>query len=153
MRDSALTGIIAGVIGGIAYQSFMYVFYLVGISETTPFHLGAYILLRPGLDISAVPAQALGMVQHLANSSLLGLIAVYLLRYMGTDYLWLKGLAFGGVIYFLIYGVIAKAVIPVHILQPNLSTSTAYMFGNLLFGLLTTFAVAYQLKTQPGVRP
>jgi len=113
MRDSAIKGLFSGIAGGIAYQVFVWVFYLWNIANITPFQLGAYILIPPGSDITTLSAQGLGMIQHFANSSLLGLIAVFLLRLFGNDYIWIKGVSYGAVLYFLIYGVIAKAIIPV----------------------------------------
>ncbi|MBS4025893.1 MAG: hypothetical protein KGZ96_09495 [Clostridia bacterium] len=142
-KDTTVFGVLAGVLGGTAYQGFVWIFYLIRIAKITPYQIGAYVLIKPGLDITSFSAQLLGMVQHYANSALLAIIALYLLRLMGTDYAWLKGLSFGGVIYFLLYGVIAKAVVPVGILQPDLSTSAVFMFGNLIFGLVTVLTLVY----------
>jgi len=54
---------------------------------------------------------------------------------MGFDYFKIKGLTFGGIIYFILYGVIGRFIIPVSLLQPDLTTSTIFMLGNLLYGL------------------
>jgi len=148
MRDTAVKGLIAGIAGGLFFQVFVWIFYLMGIAASTPFRLGAYILIRPGLDIGSLPAQGLGAVQHFALSALLGVITVYILRLMGPDFSGVKGLVFGGLIYFLVYGVLAKAVIPVQILQPNLATSIVYLFGNLFFGLTTTSVAGYLVRTE-----
>lgn len=152
MRDSAVKGILSGVAGGIAYQVFVWVFYLLGIADITPFQVGAYILIKPGLDITTLSAQALGMVQHFANSCILGLIAVLVIRWLGSDYLWIKGVSYGAVIYFLLYGVIARTIIPVRVLQPNLSTSAVFLFGNLAFGVTTTLVAGYLLREESLTR-
>ncbi len=146
MRDTVLAGTFAGIAGGLFYQVFVWVLLLSGIAQTTPFRLGAYVLVRPGVNLSSLPAQGLGAAQHFALASLFGIIIVYLLRLVGTDFLAVKGLVYGGIIYFLIYGVLAKAVIPVHILQPDLTTSIVHLFGNLFFGLTTTYIAGYLVR-------
>lgn len=140
-KDTFVIGVIAGIVGGTVYQGFVWVFYLIGIAKITPYHLGAYILIKPGSDITSISSQLLGMVQHYALSVLFAVIALYLLRIMGTDYAWLKGLFWGAIIYFLVYGLLAKAVIPVGILQPDLVTSTIFMFGNVIFGVVTVLTL------------
>lgn len=151
MRDSIVTGTVAGLFGAVTFQAFIWIFYLTGVAKTTPFHLGAYISLKPGYNVSAVPAQALGAANHLVLGTLLGLVAVILLHKVGTDHPWLKGLTFGGTIHFLIYGVLAKTVIPVQILQPDLATSTVFLFGNLIFGLITILIAAHYLQIQERI--
>lgn len=148
MRDSVVKGVFAGVAGGMFYQIFVWIFNMMGIAATTPFQLGAYVLVKPGLDISSLPAQGLGAVQHFALASLLGVIILYLLRFIGTDFLGIKGLFYGGTVYFLIYGLLAKTVIPVNILQPDLATSVVYLFGNLFFGLTATYVAGYLIPLE-----
>ncbi len=138
-RDTAVLGIVAGILGGTVYQVFIWMFYLMGFAKITPFQLGAYISVKPGSDITLLSAQLLGMVQHYSLSILVAVIALYLLRQIGIDHAWLKGLALGAIINLFIYGLTAKAVIPVSVLQPDLATSTIYMFAHLIFGLVIVF--------------
>ena len=133
--DTAVLGVITALVGGTAYQVFVWFFYLLGIAKITPFQIGAYIFIRPGLDFTSLPAQLLGMVQHYSLSTILAFITSYCLQKIGTDYLLLKGLLLGITIYFLFFGVLAKFVVPVEILQPDFATSVVYLFGNLVFGI------------------
>lgn len=88
------------------------------------------------------------MIQHFANCALVALIGIYFIRLVGNDYLWIKGIAYGAVIYYIIYGGIAKFVIPANILQPDLITSTIFMIGNLIFGLTSTLTSNYYLNVK-----
>ncbi len=140
-KDSIVLSVLAGILGGTAYQVFVWIFYLMGIAKITPYQLGAYVLIKPGLDITLLSSQLLGMVQHYAISTLIAFIALQFLRFIGTDNAYLKGLSAGAIIYFLVYGLLAKAVVPVSILQPDFATSTIFMFGNLIFGLVTVLTI------------
>lgn len=146
MRDSAVTGLISGIVGGIVHQVFIWTFYSLGIADVTPSLLGAYIAVKPGADITSLSAQTIGMVVHLTTSISLGVIAVYLIRLMGDDYLWVKGVAYGAVIYLLLWGAIAKLVVPVQVLQPNLATSGVFLVSHLIFGMITISLAGYYLK-------
>lgn len=66
MRDSMVAGVLAGIAGGLFYQIFVWISYLMGIAKITPFQLSAYVLIKPGLGISSLPAQGLGMALHFA---------------------------------------------------------------------------------------
>lgn len=140
--DTAVVGVLAGVLGGTTHQLFMWVFYLMKIAKITPFQLGAYVAIKPGLDITSIPAQLLGMLQHYALSTIIAVIAFYCLQKIGTDYLLFKGFVFGLAVYFLVYGWLAKTVIPVEVLQPDLATSVVYLLGNLIYGITMTICLA-----------
>ncbi len=74
------------------------------------------------------------------------MIAVYLIRSMGDDYLWVKGVALGAGVYIFLYGFIAKLVVPVQVLQPNLATSGVFLVGHIIFGMITFFLAGHFLK-------
>lgn len=135
MKDIAIRVPVAGCLGGLIYQTFVWIFNIVGIAKITPFQVGAYMLIKPGSDIITLSAQLLGTVQHFSNSIFLALIVAYIIDLMCSDYFMIKGLAFGGIVYFILYGVIGRFIFPVSLLQPDLTTSTIFMLGNLLYGL------------------
>lgn len=140
--DTATLGVLAGVVGGTVHQALVWLFYLMGIAKITPYQLGAYVVIKPGLDITSFSAQLLGMLQHYALSTIVAIIMLYCLQQIGTDFLLLKGFLFGLALYFLIYGWLAKTVIPVDVLQPDFATSVVYLFGNLIFGIVATLTLA-----------
>jgi hypothetical protein len=146
MRDSAVTGIISGIIAGLTFQVFVWTFYVLGIADTTPSLLGTYVAVNPGAEVTSFYAQTIGIVIHLTLSTFLGVIAVYMIHLMGNDYLWVKGIAFGAMAYLFIYGAIAKLIVPVQILQPNLATSGVFLIGHLIFGIITVNIAGHYLK-------
>jgi len=139
--DTAVVGVLAGIVGGTAHQLFMWVFYLMGTAKITAFQLGAYVAIKPGLDITSIPAQLLGMLQHYALSTILAVFAFYCLQKIGTDYLLLKGLLFGVAVHFIVYGWLAKTAIPVDILQPDFATSVVFLFSHLVFGVASVLTL------------
>lgn len=148
MRDSIFAGVVAGIVGGTLDQAIVWALSLLGIAKVTPLQLGAYVVTRPGTDITALPAQALGAVPHYALSFLFGVIGVLMLRRFGTDHLGIKGLTYGAVVYFLAYSLVGRATFPVPLLQPDPATSVAFLFGNLAFGLATVFTAGYFLEAE-----
>lgn len=146
MHDSAVTGFISGIVAGLVFHVFIWIFYFLGIADTTLSLLGAYIAVSPGTAITTLPAQTIGMVVHLTISTFHGVVAVYLIRLLGDDYLWVKGAAFGAVLYLFFYIGIAKFIVPVQILQPNLATSTVFLVGHIIFGMITVLLAGHLLK-------
>jgi hypothetical protein len=149
MKDIVVRSTVAGCIGGLIYQVFVWIFNFIGIAKITPFQIGAYMLVKPGSDYTMVLNQLLGSVQHFSNSILLAFIAASLSQLIGLDYYLLKGVAFGAILYFIIYGVIGRFIIPVSLLQPDIATSTIYLFGNLLYGLAVTYTLTKLYRPKP----
>lgn len=145
MRDSGVIGLISGIAGGIIFQLFIWIFYLFGFAGVTPSQIGTYLFAHT-TQITTLSAQIIGMTAHLTNSALLGVIAVYILRLMGTDYLWVKGVAYGSAIHLLVYGAILKIFIPVKVLQPNLTTSLVFLISHILFGIVTAAVAGHYLR-------
>ena len=145
MRDSGVIGLISGIAGGIVFQVFIWISTIFGIAGVTPSQIGAYLFAN-STEITTLSAQIIGMVAHLINSAILGVILVYILRLMGTDYLWVKGVAYGGAIHLLAYGAILRIFIPVKVLQPNLPTSLVFFISHIIFGIVTVFVAGHYLK-------
>ena len=142
MNDKVSIAIRSGLLGGLAYQVFGWVFKQAGLAKITPFEVGAYTLLKPGSDIFSIQAQALGSVQHFANSVLIATMILYIIKLMDSNYTALNGVFAGIIIYFLLYGVIAKLVVPVDILQPDYSTSVVFLFGNIVYGIVANVVLS-----------
>ena len=77
--DTAVLGVITALVGGTAYQVFVWFFYLLGIAKITPFQIGAYIFIRPGLTSLHCPPNCY-MVQHYSLSTILAFITSYCLQ-------------------------------------------------------------------------
>ncbi len=135
MKDIVIRSSIAGCLGGLIYQIFVWVFYLFGIAKITPYQVGAYMLVQPASDHTMLFNQLLGSVQHFSNSIFFAFIAASISKLIGLDYFILKGLAFGAILYFILYGVIGRFIMPVSLLQPDVGTSVIFLIGNLLYGL------------------
>jgi len=54
MKDIAIRASVAGFLGGLIYQTFVWIFNIVGIAKITPFQVGAYMLIKPGSDITTL---------------------------------------------------------------------------------------------------
>lgn len=147
MKNIFIRSSIAGCLGGLIYQVFVWIFYLLDIAKITPFQIGAYMLVKPGSDFTMPLNQLLGSVQHFSNSIILAFIPAAIADYIGLDHFIFKGVVYGGIIYFLIYGVIGRYIIPVSLLQPDLATSATFLAGNLLYSLTVTSVLAAQKRT------
>ncbi|MDQ7791553.1 MAG: hypothetical protein C4575_09020 [Desulforudis sp.] len=145
MQDTIFVGFVVGLIGGLAKMATDIAFFIPGIAKTTSAHLGAQALLPEGTPLT-LPALALGAGVDLTIAIALGIIATYIIANTGRDYLFLKGIIFGAMVYVFGYGLVALAVLPVAVLRPDFASSATFLLSHMVLGAVI-FLVAGQFQT------
>ncbi|MEW6770313.1 MAG: hypothetical protein AB1330_02865 [Bacillota bacterium] len=141
MRDTVYSGTIAGTLGAPVKLAVNLLFYVASVAKTTTLHLSAAALLPKGVALNTPAASlTIGVAVCWLVSALSGIIGVYILRLTGRDFLWLKGIIYGGLIWVVGYGYLATLVVPERLLRPDLATSVAMLTAHLAFGLTVLFA-------------
>ncbi|RPF42829.1 hypothetical protein EDD75_1941 [Thermodesulfitimonas autotrophica] len=146
MRDTVYTGVVAGTAGGLSKLAVNLLLYWAGAAKTTSLHFAAAALLPPNVPLNTLPALLVGFAVDWLTAVLGGLAGVYFLRATGWDFLYLKGIVFGGLLWLVGYGFLAQMVVPERLLRPDVGTSATLLVGHLVFGLVL-FTVAARLKT------
>ncbi|MBU4532531.1 MAG: hypothetical protein KJ650_02660 [Firmicutes bacterium] len=145
-QDTVFVGFLGGLIGGLAKLAADVAFFILGIAKTTEAHLAAQAFLPTGTAIT-LSALALGVAVDLGIAVALGIVAAYIIAFTGRDYLLLKGLIFGALLYVFGYGLVAQAFLPTVVLRPDLATSAVFLLTHLVLGAVT-FLVIGQFQTE-----
>ena len=140
LRDRLVRGFIAGLVAGIAMNIFNLSSYYLGIAELRYLDWGAVVIygLRPENVIEAVFAQ----IAQLLFVSNLGIIFAYLILFIGSVSLLFKGWLYGGLTWFLLYGITllykVEATIPLHF-----DTAASDFIGASIFGLVLAWVLGW----------
>lgn len=139
MQDMVYSGTIAGTLGALVKLAVNLLLCVASIAKTTTLHLSAAALLPKGVALNTAGSLMTGVAVCWLVSALSGIIGVYILRLTGRDFLWLKGIIYGGLIWVVGYGYLATLVVPERLLRPDLATSVAMLTAHLAFGLTALF--------------
>jgi hypothetical protein len=136
-HDKVYTGFIAGTIGGLATFLVDMFFYAVGVTRTMILEQAGYLVLPNGISLDLPSSLMMGAAVHWVVAAVLGVTGAYIIRLTGRDFLWLKGVLYGGFIWVGLHGYLAATAIPDRLLKPDVATSVLTAFSHLLFGLIT----------------
>jgi hypothetical protein len=133
-RGVWLGGISSGLISGLAMALFLMVYCSTGIGFFTPMQLIAGTFYGSGVESAGGTSAAVGLLFHLFNSAIIGLIFAAFIRYSTA----LMALVFGVATSILIWVIATFVAVP--LLDPPLSRtlssiSGAWLFAHLLFGV------------------
>jgi hypothetical protein len=104
INDTIIAGALAGWTGNIVKEILTWFFYSMGWVRYTFVHIAAgfyYSAENLGAPLSLVT----GILTDWIIAGTFGVLALLMLRYTGTDYAILKGIAFGGLVYVITFGV------------------------------------------------
>lgn len=139
VQDTVASGTVAGTLGGLVKLAINLVLYVIGVAKTTTLHASAAALLPPGAPLGLPSSLMVGLVVDWLIGVGLGILGAYILRLTGRDFLWLKGIVYGGLIWVLGYGFLATLVVPKWLIRPDLATSASMLAAHLAYGLTTLF--------------
>ncbi|MEW6573404.1 MAG: hypothetical protein AB1374_07210 [Bacillota bacterium] len=145
MRDTVCTGVVAGTAGGLGKLAVNLLLYWAGVAKTTSLHFAAAALLPPNVSLNTTPALLVGLAADLLTALLWGITGIYFLSATGRDFLYLKGLVYGGLLWLVGYGFLAQLVVPERLLRPDVGTTATLLVGHLVFGVFL-FTVTARLQ-------
>jgi len=145
--DTVYAGTIAGTIGGLVKLALNLVLYVLGAAKTTSLHFAAAALLPKGTALNKPSSLMVGLAVDWLVAVALGISVVYIVRLTGRDFLWLKGVIYGGLIWVVGYGYLAALVVPAWLLRPDPATSVSVLAAHLAYGLTALFVAGrYKIK-------
>lgn len=143
-RDRLFRGFIAGVAGGVAMNIFSLLAITMNWTEL-PFWMWAAILVLGREQIGGAPETILGVIAHLMFTGFLGIIFSFLVPYIKSRGILVKGLLFSIATWFSIYGVThlfnVQGTSPI-----ELRTAVSNLTGAVVYGIVTAWALTYLYK-------
>lgn len=141
MKDTTGIGVISGLIATLIFATIQLTLYYAGIMSYTMIHIWSQIVI-PQADFTPI-ALTIGFIGHVFTGLFFAVIITYYLKQAGTDYLWLKGLVWGGVLWIIRIGIINNLFMRQKILVPDSSVAFWELFTHLTYGFIVTYTASY----------
>ena len=151
IRDEVALGAAASLIATIPQILVDFISVQLGFSKYYAFQISGSIYLARGLAGKGEGVILGGLVWEFM-AVLLGVLTVYILKFTGRDYWWLKGIAISNIIMFIvIYGFLhslgSATIIPL-----DFQTNLALFIDNIVFGLVMGYLISrWGKKILPSV--
>lgn len=139
-RDWLVKGFLAGLVAGLAMNAFSLTSYSLGITELRYLDWAALIIY--GQYAQNLIEMIFALFAHIIFVGTLGIIFAYLITRIGSLNLLFKGLVYGAITWFLLYGVSSvfnlKGVIPLRI-----DTVASDLVGASIYGLVLAYTLGW----------
>ena len=138
MKDRMVAGGVAGLIGAAVQNIYSYVMVGLNLAQFTYSDFATSVLTnRVYSDSLGLVA---GFVAYLSVGVILGILFAYLISATSNDYLYVKGLFYGFILWFLLTGFGTAFRLPAFLNLPPVST-LSILVGGLIFGVITAFVL------------
>ncbi len=138
-KDRLVAGGLAGAIGAFVQSVYGTITKAIGITDRTFYDFAAIIVAFK--EYPGVLGFIVGIIAHLIVGVMLGIIFAYIIMLTSNRYLYIKGLVYGAVTWFLLLGFGTIYKMPMFKdIPPTAALST--FVGSLIYGTVT----AYTLK-------
>ncbi len=131
--DSVIIGGMAGFIGTIIKEILDFLNVLIGWSKYLYWHLAASVFVQP-TAVNHPGALILGALGDLITGAMFGVILLYTIKLTGKDYLYIKGLAFGWLIWLGVFGLMMNIEI-VRITPTDIGSNLCAFVEHSVFGI------------------
>ncbi|MFZ5641277.1 MAG: hypothetical protein ACOY4Q_11410 [Bacillota bacterium] len=140
IRDSIALGAVTGVAATVPQLIVNYISFQLGFAKYYAFQLSGGIYLLKNLTDN-LWGLILGGIVWEFTAAFLGIVTVYLLRWTGRDYWWLKGvLVSNAIMFIIIYGFVFGLVGP-KVVPRDIETNFSVLLENLIFGVTTAYLI------------
>lgn len=137
LKDRVIAGAIIGLLANAVKLSVNFTGYLLNFTPVVFWQLvAAQFLARE--DLFNPMAYVVGAAADLAMTALLGALFVFTIRYIGDEYLYLKGLGFGLIVWAVLFGSLFAARIQEKI-PPEPPAIIVTLAAHTVFGLALAF--------------
>lgn len=139
IKDSLVSGAIAGGIGGIGQNIYAYAANLIGYNGPGYVDYGKILIWINNYD--GTLANLIGFIGHITWDILLGILFAYIISRTSSRYLITKGILYGAIIWFLIQANSTLFKLPtVTGFEPI--TMGFFLIGSLFFGLILSYSLS-----------
>lgn len=137
LKDRVMAGVLIGLLANVIKLSVNYLGFLLNFTPVVFWQMvAAQFLARE--DLFRPAAYLIGAAADLAMTALLGAAFVYVIRFIGEEYLYIKGLGFGLTVWAILFGSFFTARIQEKI-PPEPSAILVTLVAHSIFGLSLAF--------------
>ncbi len=137
LRNKILLGALIGFLSDAVKLTFNYMSFKLGFTNVVYWQLIAALLIKKE-DIQKPVALLIGGVADVTVTMFLGVIFIYTIYFIGKEYLWIKGIGFGMIVWVSAFGVLLVQLIGDKIPQ-NPSGVLVTIVAHFIFGLSIAF--------------
>lgn len=109
-KDKLVTGIIVGLLADAVKLTVNYISFRLGFAKVVFWQMIAALFLERR-DVFTPLGLIIGGVADIVITSLLGIIFIYTISYIGSENLWIKGIGFGMVVWVVFFGIVLEQLI------------------------------------------
>jgi hypothetical protein len=148
MKDKVAIGVITGLLADAVKLIFNYLTFRFHFASLVFWQITASRFLEKS-DLFKPIAYLIGGVIDLTVTAIIGALFIYFLHFTGRDYIWLKGVGFGLVIWVLLLGTLL--IQSRTKLALTSSDTIVTLMAHFFYGLSLAFAAKklYRLPTHP----
>lgn len=140
-KDRLVAGGISGIVGSIFCDTVGVLFKSLGWSDRTFYENATILLTNQIYSDEGIFGLILSLITHFAVCSIFGVLFAYIILFTTSNYLYIKGLGYGLVLWVLLHGFGTIFNLP---LFTNMPLDIAY--ATLSFALVYGFTTAFTLK-------
>lgn len=141
IRDEIALGAAASLVATIPQVIFDFISYQLGFSKYYAFQISGSIYLTRGLAGKGEGLILGGLVWEFM-AVLLGVFTVYILKFTGRDYWWLKGIAISNMVMFIIIYGLLHSLDSATIIPLDFQTNLTLFIDNIIFGLIMSYLIS-----------
>ncbi|NLM46886.1 MAG: hypothetical protein GX200_08810 [Firmicutes bacterium] len=104
IRDTIIAGCLAGWIGNVVKEAMVWTFYFLGWIRYSFVHIAAGFYYSAE-NLAAPLSLVTGAITDWTIAAYFGTLLLLVLRFTGTDYAIIKGIAYGSLFYFIAFGI------------------------------------------------
>ena len=137
--DPIICGGFAGILGTIAKEIIDLVDFSIGWSKILYWHLAASVFVLPR-DVNKFGALIIGALGDMITGAFFGIVLLYLIKFTGKNYYYLKGLGLGWIVWLTLFGVFVDFHI-VRITPTDIGTSLCAFGEHSVYGLVVAWSI------------
>jgi riboflavin transporter FmnP len=148
-EDRLMIGAISGIVGSVAQISFEFLAKAIGFTDRDVVDMAKIFIMYkryPGIMSTII-----GVTAQLLIGAILGIGFAYLIQKFSSNYYYVKGLGYGGMIWvlFATFGSLFK--IPLFTIIPP-ADALSLLLGALIFGFFTSLILKYFEKKRSFIK-
>ncbi len=138
IEDRVTRAFLAGTAGAVAQDIYVYIAKLAGLTDRTYLDYARIMIMFKNHD--GVLATIVSIIGHMITDMLFAVLFVYFIKVTSAKYMYLKGIIYGGVIWFILIGLGTLFRLPVFTTAPP-SAALALFVGAVMYGAIVVFTL------------